>query len=135
MPNIDDDWKVTIPRGEVVVFRRDTGVCKGMPYIDLREHAEGHIMLETVQKNMEMFTKKEIERVELARAVQRRIGHSTDEHMKNIASQQSLKNILISISDTANAKILFEPFCRRTKGVDNTQKGQVVPDRQGANTR
>ena len=42
-----------------------------MPYIDLREHAEGLVMLETVEKNMDMFTKKEIECAQLARAVQR----------------------------------------------------------------
>ena len=51
-------------------------------YIDLREHAEGLVMLETVEKNMEMFTKKEIERAQLARVVQRRCAHPTEEHLK-----------------------------------------------------
>ena len=46
-----------------------------MLYIDLREHAEGLFMLETVQKNMEIFTEKEIERAELVCVVQRRVGH------------------------------------------------------------
>ena len=27
----DGDWKVTTPQGTVVVFKRNTGVCKGMP--------------------------------------------------------------------------------------------------------
>ena len=27
------------------VFKRDTGVCKGMPYIDLRDHREGQVMV------------------------------------------------------------------------------------------
>ena len=76
-----------------------------MPYIDLREHAEGLVMLETAEKNMERFAKKEIERAQLARAVQRRIEHPTDEHMKNIVSQQSLKNTPIRISDIANDKL------------------------------
>ena len=53
----DNDWKVTTPRGGIIVFKRDTRVCKGMPYIDLREHVEGLVMIETVQKNMEIFTK------------------------------------------------------------------------------
>ena len=65
----DDDWKVTTSRGEVIVFKRDVGICNRMPYIDLREHAEGLVMLETVEKNMEMFTKKEMERAQLARVV------------------------------------------------------------------
>ena len=66
----DDDWKVTTPWGEVIVFEHEVGVCNRMPYIDLREHAEGLVMLETVEKNMEMFTKREIERAQLADVVQ-----------------------------------------------------------------
>ena len=58
----DNDWKDITPQGEVIVFVRDTGMCDRMPYIDLRE--EGLVMLETVEKNIEMFTKKEIERVQ-----------------------------------------------------------------------
>ena len=29
------DWIVTSPKGTKTVFKRDTGVCRGMPYIDL----------------------------------------------------------------------------------------------------
>merc|ERR1711966_286607 len=103
----DDNWKVATPRGEVIVFKRDIGVCNRMPYIDLREHTEGLVMLETVEKNMEMFTKKEIEKAQLARVVQRRCAHTTDEHLREIVSQQSLKNIPVSIPDIANAKSLL----------------------------
>ena len=66
----DDEWKVTTPWGEVIVFKRDTGIFNLMPYIDLREHAEGLVMVETVQKNTGMFTNKEIESEEIARVVQ-----------------------------------------------------------------
>ena len=31
------------PAGEEIVFKRDTGVCWGMPYSDLHEHMEGNI--------------------------------------------------------------------------------------------
>ena len=34
------DWVVTTPKGKKTIFKRDTGVCKGMPYINLREHKE-----------------------------------------------------------------------------------------------
>jgi len=112
----DGDWKVTTPQGKVVVFKRDTGVCKGMPYIDLREHQEGHVMLETVKKNMEGYTKKEIEKAELSRTVQRRTGHPTSEHLKQIVSQRSLKNIPISTTDIANAKAILGPSVAGAKG-------------------
>ena len=79
-------------------------------------------MLATVEKFMEMFTKKEIERAELARAVQRRIGHPTNKHTKNIVSQQSLKNIHIRISDIANVKALFGTSVPGLKGWTTRKK-------------
>ena len=112
----DDDWKVTTPQGEVIVFARGTGMYNRMPYIDLREHAEGLVMLETVEKNMEMFAKREIEKAQLARVVQRRCAHPTDKHMKQVVSQQSLKNIPVRTSDIANAKTLYGPSVQGLKG-------------------
>ena len=87
-----------------------------MSYIDLRKHAKGIVMLETVKENMEMFTKKEVECAKLARVVQRRTGHPTDEHMKQIVSQQSLKNIPIRTSGVANAKALLGTSVPGLKG-------------------
>ena len=51
------DWIVTSPKGTNIIFKRDTGVCRGMPYIDLREHQAGISMIETVQKNSGGVTK------------------------------------------------------------------------------
>ena len=31
------DFEATIPKEEVILFTRNTGICKGMPYIDLHE--------------------------------------------------------------------------------------------------
>ena len=73
-------------------------------------------MLETVEENTEMFTKKEIEKAQLARVVQRRCAHPTDEHMKEIVSQRSLKNNPVSIPDIANAKSLHGPSVAGLKG-------------------
>ena len=38
------------PKNKKIVFKRDAGVCKGMPYIDLRTHKEGISMIETFHK-------------------------------------------------------------------------------------
>ena len=32
------DWVVTNPKGKKINLKMDTGVCKGIPYINLREH-------------------------------------------------------------------------------------------------
>ena len=93
--------KVTTPQREIIVFKRDIGICKGVPYIDLHEHAQGLVMIETVAKNMEMFTKNEIERAELVCAVHRQIVHLTDKHLRNILSQKIAKNIPFRSPDIA----------------------------------
>ena len=64
-------------------------------------------MLETVEKNMKMFTKREIARAQAARAAQRQMAHPTDEHFRQIVSQRLLKNLPVSTIDIANAKTLL----------------------------
>ena len=44
------DWVVTTPKVKKIIFKRDTGVCKGMPYIILCEYKEGISMIETFRK-------------------------------------------------------------------------------------
>ena len=66
----DRDWEVTTLKGEVIVFKRDTGVCKGMPYIDLQDQKEGSAMIETVKKNLVGFIKREIKKADLSCVVQ-----------------------------------------------------------------
>ena len=112
----DRDWEVTTPQGKVIVFKRDTGVCKGMPYIDLHTKHEGHVMIETMKNNIKGFTKKEAERVKLSRVVQRRIGHPTSEHIKEIVSQPCITNVPIRASDVATAKAIFGPQISGLKG-------------------
>ena len=86
-----------------------------MSYIDLREHAEGHDILKTLQKIMTNACSTA------------EIGHPTDEYIKNIISQLSLKNIPIRVSDIANAKLVFGPFDAGLKRWKTRKKG--VPGR------
>ena len=39
--NTKKDWVLTTPEGQEIVFKRDTGVAEGMPYIDIREQHLG----------------------------------------------------------------------------------------------
>ena len=54
------EWVVTTPKGKKIVFKRDTGVRKGMPCINLGEHKEGISMIETVRKKFTGATRREI---------------------------------------------------------------------------
>ena len=85
-------------------------------------------MIETVKKNMEGFTKKEIARAELSRTVQRRTGHPTDNHLKQIVSQRSLKNVPIRSADVANAKSISGPSVAGLKGWNTRKKTGNKPE-------
>ena len=61
------EWKVVTPGGDTIPFKRDKGLTVGMPYIDLREHNQGLVLIETVCKNMAGFTPQEIEKAKLSR--------------------------------------------------------------------
>ena len=61
------------------------------------------------------------------RAVQRRTGHPTDEHLKTIVSQQSLKNNPIRSADVANAKSLFGPSVAGLKGWSTRKRTKGFP--------
>ena len=52
------DWVVFAPKGKKIVFKRVTGITKGMPYIDLRTNKAGFAMIETVRKIFSSYAKK-----------------------------------------------------------------------------
>ena len=120
----DRDWEVTTPQGKVIVIKRDTRVCKGMPYIDLRTQHEGHVMIETAKNNIKGFTKKEVERAKLSRVVQRRIGRPTSEHLKEIVSQPGITYVPFRASDVANTKAMFGPQIPGLKGKTTRKKSR-----------
>ena len=59
--------KVFTPEGKIILFKRDTGMCVGMPYIDLRDYEQGLVLTKTVRKNMGGFTREEIKGAKLSR--------------------------------------------------------------------
>ena len=86
------DWVVFTPKGKKIVFKRDTGVCKGMPYIDLRTYKAGLAMINTVRKNFESYAKKEIEKSKLSCTVQS-IGHPIERTLHTNRESQRPYNL------------------------------------------
>ena len=76
--NTKRNWTVTTPQGKDIVFKKDTGLCEGMSYINMREHQEGVAMLETVRNNFEGYTKKQVENAILARKMKAMVAHPQD---------------------------------------------------------
>jgi hypothetical protein len=71
------------------VFRRCTKT--GFPYVDLEE-VDGNtatMMVQTVRKNFEGYTREEVERGILARKMQAREGHPSESAFKGEVSRNS----------------------------------------------
>ena len=115
------DWVVFTPKGKKIVFKRDTGITKGMPYIDLRNNKAGLAMIETVRKNFSSYAKKEIEKAKLSRNAQSMIGHPSNEHYAQIVSRNDLENCPVNADDVKNAKDIFGPYRTGLNGVDHTE--------------
>ena len=90
--NTKRDWVVTTPSGKEIVFKRDTSICNGMPYIDMKEHQEAFAMVETVHEHFEGFIEKQVKGTILARDEQMMLAYPRDQKFKHMVSHESLKN-------------------------------------------
>ena len=105
--NTKRDWVVKTPAGKTIVFKRDTGLCEGMPYIDMREHQDAFAMVQTVRKNFEGFTRRQVKKAILARELQAKVAHPSDQQFKRMVSQRSLKKSRITPQAIAHARTIF----------------------------
>ena len=91
------EWIVYSPGGEKLLFKRDTGNLKGMPYVDLNDvttafasemfananiEALQECKIKTIRKNMEGFSRKEVKGAHLARIVQSKVAHPPESKLK-----------------------------------------------------
>jgi hypothetical protein len=121
-------WVVYTPAGEKTVFKRDTRVCRGMPYIDLREKMDGFALIETIEGNIDKFlvgggSNEDIKKAMLSRTIQKQIGCPPDREFKRIVSTKSLKNCPITVNEIANAASILGLRNRdRLKGAETRRK-------------
>ena len=87
-----------------------------MPYIDLREHHEGVIMIEIVRKNFEGYTKRQVKNAILAHEAQAMVAHPPNEKFKQMVSNENLRNCSVKVEDITNTQTFFGPGCSRLKG-------------------
>ena len=103
----DGIWVVTTPSGEKIVFQKDTGICAGMPYLDMREQQDAFVMIETVRKRFENFTEQQVKDAILARDTQAMVAHPPDQKFKNMVSHKSLGNTRLKPDAITHAKAIF----------------------------
>ena len=114
------------PSGKEIIFKQDTGQCNHMPYIDMCKHKEAFAMIQTVCKNFEECTMKEVEKATYACQAQAILGHQTDKKFKQLVSTNAIKNCPVTIQDIANSTTLFGPNQTALRGKTVRQKIERV---------
>ena len=111
-------WVVTTPKGKDITFKRDKGVCTGVPYIDLREQKESIVMIETVRENMGGNTPEKIKGAQLARIAQGCVVLPTDGVLKQMVTDNTPENMPIGLDNVADALAIYGPHVSRLKGAE-----------------
>ena len=83
-------------------------------------------MLETVWKNFEGFTKKQVKKAILAREAQAMVAYPPDEKFKQMINHESTKNCNVKVEDINNARTFFGPNRARLKGATVRQNPERV---------
>ena len=77
---------------------------EGFPYIDLREHEEGVMMVNTVKENIEGFAKAQVKAAHKAYKLQGRTGATSDLDMNNLVRSTSLRNCPLTAASVSREK-------------------------------
>eukprot|EP00956_Cyclotella_meneghiniana_P039180 scaffold167175_cov42-Cyclotella_meneghiniana.AAC.1 len=131
------EWQALSPGGQLLKFKKDTGLCNGMPYLDLSKPKdfisqvpEGFAFVETVRKNMEGFTQEEVRQATKARDAMAMMAHPPIDKMKHMVSRTNLaNNIPFTVSDLNNSELLFGRDRGAIRGKTVRQRpGRVRPE-------
>ena len=126
--NTKRNWLVTTPSDKCLLFKADTGLCVGMPYLDIRENHEALVLIQTVRENFVQFAEHQVNCAIASRDMQARVAHPTDETFKYMVSGKSLDNCSIVASDVTNARTIFGPNRPDLRGKTVRQRpDRVVP--------
>jgi hypothetical protein len=101
------------------------------PFIDLDDVAGGDMgamLVQTIRKNYEGFTKREVQRARELRELQGRLGHLNESELKQLLKEKDkvshalLKNCSLTTDDYENANAIFGPSVARLKGTSKRVK-------------
>ena len=114
-----EGFVANLGNGEVVTFKRCP--LADFPYIDLDDHCgdDGAVMLlQSVSKNMERYTKKEVQRAINACDTQAEMGYINEGDLKNEVSRKILSSSKITRADIANTNNIYGPNHHTIRGKD-----------------
>jgi hypothetical protein len=89
-----------------------------MPYLNLREPEAKAVLslMQTVQGNMEGFTKHEVEEACKACKAQAMLGHLTDRDFLGMVRGGMISNCPMSANSVTNAHLIFGPDLAGVRG-------------------
>ena len=87
------------------MFKKDTGMCKGMPYLDVRDNHEALVLLQTFREKFGLFTERQVNCAIASHDMQARVAQPTDEKFKHMLSGKSLDNCSIVANYFTNTEI------------------------------
>ena len=128
-------WTAESPEGMILTFKKDKGLCDGMPYLDLSrpqdyisyKPKENMTFVETVRKNMEGFTKEEVLAATRAREAMAMMAHPPLEKMKHLVSRTNLLgNVPFTADDLTNSNLIFGPDRGAVRGKTTRRKPSRV---------
>ena len=105
--NTKRNWVVMTSSGKCLLFKSHTGLCVGMPYLDICENHEALVLIQTVPENFGKFTERQVNRAFAARDMQARMSHPTDESFKQMVSGKKHLTIALLLPVTL---LMVEPF-------------------------
>ena len=98
-----------MPEGHIIPFKKDTGKCRGFPYIEMGSLDALALLqsvgkVETVRDNYEGFPRQDVKRAMLARKAQAMVGSPSERHFAELVSKNctALKSIPVTCSDLTN---------------------------------
>ncbi len=117
--------------GAFVCCTKDSNIVlknngKGMPYLDLREFEAKAVLsfapkaalsfVQTVQGNMEGFTKREVEEAQKACTTQEMLGHPTNRDFLGMVCGGIISNCPVTANAVTNAHQIFGPNLAGVRG-------------------
>jgi hypothetical protein len=141
-------YKVHTPSG-IVKFHKDE---QGLPFIDLdgssqdatkllvqlgqhvtmaqtKGNDEHTMLVETVRRNFEGFTKNEVLRAKQARRAQAMMGNPSEKDYKGVVSNHLISNCPITVNDITNSRAIHGPALANVRGKTvRRAAGPVVTD-------
>ena len=120
------EWVVTKPNGEEVIFKKDTGGCGGMPFLNLRESESAVSMVQTIRERFEGYTDREIKDAKLARWVQSMVAHPSDVEFQRMVSASLLSDCPVNEAHASNSVTIFGPNLTGERGKTVRRKPERV---------